>query len=132
MQCLKLLYEKSATITARCHRRLFIVGSEIPSLLYILKGKKIPTTKQPHGVRSPVASDVLLSALDSHHVAVDYRNYRTLAKGQSSRFFRQGRRSRGSTCSPYYISVGEQRSPYISQAIFCMYRTVKEHYSCLL
>ena len=37
-----------------------------------------------YGVRSLVASDVLLSALDGHHVAVDYWSYCTLAEGQPS------------------------------------------------
>ena len=40
--------------------------------------------EQPYGVRSPVASDVLLSALDGHHVAVDYRGYRILAEERPS------------------------------------------------
>ena len=47
-----------------------------------VEAENIPTTKQPYGVRSPVASDVLLSALDGHHVAVDYRGYRILAEGR--------------------------------------------------
>ena len=34
--------------------------------------------------------------------------------------------------APPNISVGEQRSPNISQALFCIYRTAKEYYLCLL
>ena len=53
-------------------------------LRFYLEAKNIPTTKQAYGVRSPVASDVLLDALDGHHVAVGYRRYCILAEGQPS------------------------------------------------
>ena len=43
----------------------------------------------------------------------------------------QGRWSKGSNCSPKYISE-EQRSPNILQALFCIYRIAKEYYLCLL
>ena len=45
-----------------------------------VKAENTPTTKQPYGIRSPVASDVLLSALNDHKVAVDYQSYHTFAK----------------------------------------------------
>ena len=46
--------------------------------------KNIATTKQSYRIRSLVASDVLLSALNGYHVAVDYGSYLTLAEGQPS------------------------------------------------
>ena len=49
-----------------------------------VEAKNIATRKQLYRIRSLVASDVLLSALDGHHVAVGYQNYCTLAEGQPS------------------------------------------------
>ena len=46
--------------------------------------ENIPTMKQLYGIRSQAASDVLLNALDGHHVAVDYGSYRILAEGRRS------------------------------------------------
>ena len=46
-----------------------------------VKAENIATTKQSYSIQSLVPSDVLFSALDSHHVVVDYRSYRTLAEG---------------------------------------------------
>ena len=54
--------KKSAQQTVRYLHHLYIVGSEISTLL--CWSGNTPTMKQPYNVRSPVASDALLSALD--------------------------------------------------------------------
>ena len=54
------------------------------SYVVMLKWKTLLPWNNLYGVQSLVASDVLLSALDVHHVAVDYRSYHTLTEGRPS------------------------------------------------
>ena len=71
--------EKSAPLTAPYLWRLYIVGRKF------LRCYAEAETKELYGIRSPVATNVLLSALDGHHhIAVDYRSYHVLVEGRPS------------------------------------------------